>query len=325
MNVGKVYEFLRASGWHETEITPLQADFSPRKFARLKRWGGKPESAVLMQAGPDQKTPQFLAISGLLRRCGLSAPEIYAADAANGLVLMEDLGDSTFGSLLDAGYGYKPLYRRAIEVLARLHGTFAPEWAGEAGLPVFDSARFVEQAGLFLDCYFVHARKRAATEEERESFNAAWEEALKPMDSTPSSLILRDFMPDNLMDLPGREGTASVGILDFQDGGEGPAAYDIASLCECVRRAVPQELLDEAIGFYRELNPAAPPPDELRRVCCVLSAQRHTRVLGIAARLAPQESAEKRLSIIPRVLGHLKTLLREPVLKPVKLWFDRNL
>ena len=75
---GEISKFLQTAGWGAARLTPLQADFSTRRFSRLERDEGAPRRAILMQAGPDQKTPQFIAIAGLLRRCELSAPEIYA-------------------------------------------------------------------------------------------------------------------------------------------------------------------------------------------------------------------------------------------------------
>ncbi len=306
-----VAAFLEQAGWAQARITPMQADFSPRRYARLERADGR--RAILMQAAADQKTPAFVAIACLLRDLELSAPVLYAAEPDNGLVLMEDFGDRNFGALLDAGEDAWPLYRRATDVLAHLHQAF--DAANAMPLPLFDAALFTAQAELFLDAYIPFAQSREATPGEREGFRAAWLEALKPLDSLPQTLLLRDYMPDNLMDLPEREAWRGVGVLDFQDAGRGPIAYDLASLCEAVRRDGGPALQEDVLAQYHRQNPAVALPD-LRRACRVLAAQRHTRILGIIARLAQQGRREK-LALLPRVGGYLATLLKDDALRDV--------
>jgi aminoglycoside/choline kinase family phosphotransferase len=301
----KVAAFLDKAGWGGARVTPMRADFSPRRYARLERGDGR--HAILMQADADQKTPQFVALSGLLRGMEISAPEIYAASPDQGLVLMEDFGSRNVGALLDAGAEPLPLYRRATEVLARLHQCEEPKsplQRDELQLPLFNAALFVEQAELFLDEYIPFALNRVATAGEREDFRAAWLEALKPVEALPQTLMLRDFMPDNLMDLPERAGWRSVGVLDFQDAGIGPVAYDLASLCEAVRRDGGPERLDEVLTHYHRLNPAIE-PETLRRACHILAAQRHTRILGLIAR-KPEKQA-----FLPHVQGYLGSLLKD--------------
>lgn len=314
-----VSEFLRDAGWEDAAATPLAADFSSRRFTRLERRTADPNHAVLMQATPNQKTPEFAALAALLRHAGLSAPMIYAVDEAQGLVLMEDFGDATFGALMDAGQAALPLYHRATDVLVQLHRTTAHASTGRPGLPVFNADAFTAQAELFLDFYFPRIQRRAATSDERERFRDAWQTTLKPLEAVPQTLMLRDYMPDNLMDLPEREGFRSVGLLDFQDGGIGPVAYDIASLCECVRRDVHPALLDDITAYYHVRNPVMP-LDELRLACRILSAQRHVRVLGIVARLAQEQGRRDKLALMPRIHHYLDCLLREKPLAPLHTW-----
>jgi aminoglycoside/choline kinase family phosphotransferase len=313
--------FLASYGWEKARAQERPADFSTRRFARLERSEGEPRRAILMQAAPDQRTAQFVAMSGLLRRCGLSAPEVYAADSANGLVLMEDFGDTTFGALLDDGLDPLPLYRRAVDGLVTLHKTFEPAWTEGKDLPNFTTDVFVKQAELFLDCYFPYVHKRVASEEEREGFQRVWRDVLTPIEDVPQTLMLRDYMPDNIMHLSEREGVKRTGLIDFQDGGIGPLAYDLASLGESVRRDVSLDLLDEILIYYHSLNPVVP-FNELRKAAYVLAAQRHVRILGILARLANEQGRTDKLAPMPRVRAHVAALLVDEALGSVRHWFD---
>jgi len=316
--------FLAETGWDKADEMPLPADFSTRRFARFMRSDGKPARAILLDAENERNNEQFVAIAGLLRAVDISAPEIYAADLSRGLILMEDFGSRNVGRSVDAGADAMPFYRRAMDVLIHLHQRFNPATAKDMDLPVFGGGLFASQVELFLDMYFPFVHGREADRAEGESFRAAWRSALKGIEALPQSLMLRDYMLDNLMDLSGREGLRAMGLLDFQDGGFGPAAYDLASLCEAVRRDCGENLLDEMIDYYSANMPAPLAREELRRACRVLSAQRHMRVLGIIARLAHEEGRREKLVFVPRIQNYLDWLLREEALRPVQTWMQAN-
>src|SRR5512134_315766 len=91
-------EFLAAAGWRGADMRPLAGDASFRRYHRVYRNGSR---AVLMDAPPDREDVRpFLRMAWHLFDLGLSAPRVFAADETAGLVLLEDLGDETFTSLL---------------------------------------------------------------------------------------------------------------------------------------------------------------------------------------------------------------------------------
>ena len=312
----EITAFLDRHGWAEAQNEALSGDFSTRRYARLTKETG--ETAFLMDADENQKTPHFVAIARALRALGVKAPDIYAEESANGLVLMEDLGTRNVGMLLDQNEAPLPYFLRAAEVLAHLHKNFKPSQTSSIGLPVFDSNLFTSQAELFLDAYFLVVMARDASDEEREEFRAAWKAVLRPLDQMPKSLLLRDYMPDNLMDLP----DGSLGVLDFQDAGIGPTAYDLASLCEEVRRDGGFALLPAVIEHYRKISETPLSQAELIRTASILSAQRHTRILGIIARLSHTTGSCDKFALLPRIRRHLEKLIQEPYLVPVKVWIE---
>ncbi len=312
----EIATFLDSCGWNTANVDFLRGDFSTRRYARLTKVSG--ETAFLMDADKDQNTDQFIRIAGVLRELDVKAPEIYASDADKGLVLMQDFGSRPVGRLLDAGEPLRPFFLRAAEVLALVHRDFSSTSARDFPLPLFDTSRFVSQAELFLDAYLPIAIGREASDEEREEFRAAWKTVLRPIEELPRSLLLRDFMPDNLMDLP----DGSLGVLDFQDAGIGPVAYDLASLCEEVRRDGGFALLPDVIFHYREVSKTSVSAAELLSACTVLSAQRHIRILGIVVRLSRTTVQCEKFAFLPRIRKHLKNVLSDPSLIPVKAWID---
>src|SRR5690349_3153424 len=70
--------FLGANGWGGITPVPLAGDASFRRYYRLQDNGRR---AVLMDAPPQQEdVGPYIAIAGLLREIGLSAPEVFAED-----------------------------------------------------------------------------------------------------------------------------------------------------------------------------------------------------------------------------------------------------
>ena len=311
----EIAAFLDQSGWGRAEPQALDGDFSTRRYARLTATDGN--TAILMDADAGQNTPRFVAVAAMLRQVGIAAPEIYQDGSDRDLLLLQDFGARNVGALIDNGGAPELFYMRAAELLAKLHGNL--DISSIADLPLYNAALFTEQATLFLDAYIPFVLRREATDEEREDFRAAWQQmVLRPLDAMPKCLMLRDFMPDNLMDLP----QGRLGVLDFQDAGIGPVAYDLASLCEEVRRDGGFDLLPDVIAHYREKAASKLSQNDLVCACTILSAQRHTRILGIIARLAAQGRQEK-LTLLPRIRKHLTSILQEPHLMPVRAWMER--
>ncbi len=313
----EIAAFLDQQGWGDAATQVFDGDFSPRRYMRLTKPDGS--TAILMDADADQKTPQFITIAELLRKSGITTPHIYAAEGDKGLVLMQDFGTRPIGGLLDTGAEAKVFYLRAADILAKLHKNFNRADATGVDMPLYSTELFVAQVSLFLDGYFPFAKQRDATEQEREDFTAAWRSVLRPIETMPKSLLLRDFMPDNLMDLPKDE----IGVLDFQDAGIGCVAYDLASLCEEVRRDGGFALLPEVIAHYREKSGTEISQNDLMRAAVILSAQRHTRIVGIISQMALRQGRRDKLAYLPRITKHLNTILQQPYLFPVREFMNQ--
>jgi aminoglycoside/choline kinase family phosphotransferase len=79
----------------------LAGDASFRRYDRLTRGS---RAAVLMDAPPPHEDVRpFVHVGRFLRRLGLAAPQILAADDAAGLLLLEDLGDDLFSRVVREG------------------------------------------------------------------------------------------------------------------------------------------------------------------------------------------------------------------------------
>ena len=323
----QIEAFLATAGWRHAEVRPLAGDASFRRYHRVRHNGA---GAVLMDAPPEREDVRpFLRIARHLHGLGLSAPAIFAADEAAGLLLLEDFGDDTFSRLLATGTDAEGLYTSALDVLIHLHRLSAST-AIPAQLPAYDERRLLDEALLLADWYMPTLMGTPADARVRDAYIAAWREALAPVlaQATPPTLVLRDFHVDNLMRLDGHDGLAACGLLDFQDAVAGAAAYDLMSLLEDARRDVDPALKAEMLARYRAAMPSGEDPawwSAFERSFAVLAAQRHAKVIGIFTRLYRRDDKPAYLVHIPRVWRLLEGALEHEALAPVARWFDRQL
>ncbi|MEI7608848.1 MAG: phosphotransferase, partial [Rhodospirillaceae bacterium] len=304
--------FLAPLGLAEAARQPLTGDASSRRYQRIRPAAGPP--LILMQApDPARELVPFVTVAGRLKVVGLSVPEIVAAAPEAGLLLTEDFGSETFTVALDSGADPAPLYRLATELLIALHKSAVDT----AGLPVFDAAAFLAQVMLLPEIVFpgdqgIHS-----------DFETVWRAVLPAGLAGPSSLLLRDYHAGNLMHLPQRPGVRACGLLDFQDAGAGPAAYDLISLIEEARRDLPAGLAESLIEHYLAAFPGLD-RSAFRTAAAVLAAVRHTRVIAVFLRLA-RNGKPGYLQHLPRVWRYLDRHLARPELAPLAGWFARHL
>ena len=309
--------FLEAAGWSGAKRRSLAGDASFRRYDRVTLG---PRKAVLMDALPDKEDIRpFLTIAKHLRSLGYSAPEIFAEAVKEGFILLEDLGDTTFTHRLQSGMDENPMYERAIDFLIDLHSR-NPNATVPAGLPMYDTERYLDEAFLLTDWYMPHVSERS--DAARRDYESLWREILPGVFFTRDTLVLRDFHADNLMWLPERVGVAACGLLDFQDAVAGPPAYDLMSLLEDARRDVPPDLGRAMINRYLTAFPEID-KEAFTTSFNILAAQRHCKVIGIFTRLALRDNKAAYLTHIPRVWRLLDRACTVSKLAPLKSWLEK--
>lgn len=316
----EIAAFLARTDWAEARRTPLAGDASFRRYERL---GLGDRRAVLMDAPPGREDVRpFVAIDRHLQGLGYSVPTILAADEARGLLLLEDLGDDTFGRLLGQGAAAEPLYALAVDLLIDLHGRperqASPDW-----LRLYDGETMVKEARLFTEWYLPGVTGRPTAKDSEASFTEAWRAMVPLLDRQPRTLMMRDFFADNLMRVAGRDGLRACGLLDFQDAVAGPPAYDLVSLLEDARRDFPPALIAAMLARYRR-GMTGLDPVEFEAAYALMGAQRHVRVLGVFTRLWRRDGKPGYLAHIPRLWRLLENALTDPALAPVAAWFARE-
>ncbi len=305
--------FLAKVGWADAAVLPLAGDASFRRYFRVVL-GGK--VAVLMDAPPlHEDARPFIAVSDWLNAQGFSAPAVLAADLDAGLVLLEDFGEIRMRETIDAAPELeRPLYRDTVSLLAVLAQKPAMT------LKPYSIAEYQRELALFTDWYCT----ALSLDVDVNGYVAIWDRLLaQVVAGQPRPVtVLRDYHAENIMLVPGREGIARLGLLDFQDALAGHPAYDLVSMLQDARRDVSADVEAEMLAFHASI--AAPGPD-FEAAYHILGMQRNLKILGIFTRLWKRDDKPRYRAFQPRVWGYVERGLAHPALAEMKDWMNRNI
>ncbi|MDF1727438.1 MAG: phosphotransferase [Sulfitobacter sp.] len=295
--------FLQRTAWAGASRQLVAGDASNRRYDRLTRPDGS--TAILMDAPPEkgEDVRPFVKLAHHLRKAGLSAPEVMEKDTNAGFLIIEDLGDDLFATLMARDPNLElPLYEAATDALIHLHSAPLPD------LPPCD-ADWMERMNLLIFDWY----SPETSAENRAAFHATFRPLAESVAAGPQVVILRDYHAQNLLWLPDRKGVARVGQLDFQDALLGHPAYDLVSILQDARRDVPEPIERAMIDQY--LNATGSDRATFLRAYAILGAQRNLCILGIFARLCLRDGKGHYLPLIPRVWEYVQRDLSHPALQ----------
>lgn len=309
--------WLNATLGEEPRIAPASDDASFRRYFRV-RLGSLRTSLIAMDAPPEKEScERFVRVARLFSAAGVHVPAIHAQDIAQGFLLLSDLGDTTYLSVLDARSA-SVLYGHALDALVRIQLATRP---GE--LPDYDRGLLEREMRLFPDWYVARQLGRTLSAAQAESLERAFAAILANNLAQPRVFVHRDYHSRNLM-----VSEPCPGILDFQDAVCGPITYDLVSLLRDAYIAWEEErVIDWAVRYWERARAAnlPVPPDfaDFYRDFEWMGAQRQLKVLGIFARLSLRDGKDGYLKDQPRIMGYLKrTCERYRELAPLALLLD---
>jgi len=292
------------------------ADASFRSYWRARSGD---QSWIVMDAPPGQEDVRpWLDIGARLRARGLHAPEVFAADADQGFIVMEDLGTRAY--LAELNYATAAtLYKDALHALLRMQRD-----VDAADLPVFDATRSIPEMELFGPWFLERHLGFAPACDDWDVIEHAFRMLAASCDEQPRRFMHRDFHSRNLLIVedkpredhpavgaqePSAAQKANPGIIDFQGAMLGPVTYDLASLLRDCYIAWPIERVDAWVEDFRQRLVAERivdvPGARFRRWFDLIGLQRHIKVLGIFCRLWYRDGKRGYLADLPRVLDYV--------------------
>jgi aminoglycoside/choline kinase family phosphotransferase len=216
-------------------VRRLAGHASLRSYWRV---GAPPRSHVVMVLPPDARPEEvtkggapaestFVDVQRYLSGLGVRVPRILAFEEAEGLMVLEDLGDDMLETRLLAGDAREPLYVRAIDQLARLRAAAEARPGGSIAFTrSFDRDLYRWELDHFREWLLEAWKGASLSQGEREIVDRHFERIAAALDAEPKGFTHRDYQSRNLMVLPGGEQV----VIDFQDALLGPRQYDLVAL-----------------------------------------------------------------------------------------------
>lgn len=214
-------------------VSEITSDLSLRRFVRLSFVPGSApvNSAVLMyyistqsaEAGGQNDTPShtaFVELAPIFKALGVAVPDIYLNMPEEKLTLVEDLGDTTLGTVLASDKNSTAaVLKESIDQLLRIQDA---DIKGDcfAFRRYFSAELFLKETLQYRDYVLPdidESKKTLLTE-----FLTWLTEATSKRNRC---LVHRDFHPWNIL-----FHNQKIRVIDFQDALIGPATYDLISL-----------------------------------------------------------------------------------------------
>jgi len=306
---------------HGFSLEPASADASFRRYFRVTLPDGS--TRIVMDAPPElEDCRPFLKVAALFHEAGVHVPEVYDEDLTHGFLLLSDLGNTTFLSVLNAETAPK-LYHDANAALVDIQLASRPDV-----LPEYDRALLTRELNLFPDWYVARHLDIKLDDAQESTLRAVFEKILANNLAQPKVFVHRDYHSRNLMVID-KDYPANPGIIDFQDAVYGPITYDLVSLYrDAYITWDEKDELDFVIRYWEMARKAGLPVHadfhDFYRDYEWMGAQRQIKVLGIFARLCYRDGKNAYLNDMPRVMAYLRrTCERYIELKPLVRLLDQ--
>ncbi len=236
-------------------VKRLAGHASMRSYWRV---GTAPASRVVMVmpagAGPEEVTAggrplvdPFVDVQRYLASLGVRVPAILAFEEAEGLMVLEDLGDDMLETRLLAGDDRAALYRRAVDQLARLRARAEACPTGcVAFTRAFEASLYRWELDHFREWLLEAWQGAALSPGERAELDGWFDRIGGALAAEPRGFTHRDYQSRNLMVLPG----GAQAVIDFQDALLGPRQYDLVALLRDSYVELPPDFIEAMLRHY---------------------------------------------------------------------------
>ena len=284
----------KSLGMNDYKLQPASEDASFRRYLRLQ-FGT--QTFIVMDAPPEREPCEpFIDIANRLLAAGVNVPEILEVDAANGFILLSDLGSRLYLTGLN-DENADMLYDDALATLLTMQ-----QRADITGMPLYSDSLLQAEMSLFTDWFLGRHLQIYLDDDQRHTLNNVFDMLKENALTQPQVFVHRDYHSRNLMICEEH----NPGILDFQDAVIGPVTYDLVSLLkDCYIKWSRDKVNAWTLDFYYHLETSEYDESEFLRWFDLMGVQRHLKASGIFARLFHRDNKNGYLKDIPRTLSYI--------------------
>jgi len=296
-------ETLGLSKEASVELFPFAGRGSDRTYFRF-RWNTK-NSVILVHYQPSRLENRFFAdIAQFLLDNEIPVPQIIRHDAANCLIIMQDLGDTDLWSLQNESWEIrKNLYQKTLAIALKLHSfneNLFPSTRIRLMEP-FGPDLYRWERNYFLD-NFVNNLCRIKLEPDLEQqLETELAGMAQRLTSSGHNLVHRDLQSPNIM-ICGE----TPFLIDFQGMRFGTPLYDIGSLLCDPYAAFSESQRIELLSFYYALSGIDLDWEAFQNRFWEASAQRLMQALGAYGFLGLRRGLRNHLARVPAGIRNLR-------------------
>jgi aminoglycoside/choline kinase family phosphotransferase len=285
-----------------SSLIPLAGDASSRRYFRaVIKSSEAPKSVIIMELPAGSALPlsseelavfkqapkelPFLNMHRFFSGIGVRVPKLYAHWRDNGILLLEDLGDTALWDRVQGLPEEEVLswYEKAIDelLILQIRGTAARDEDCVAFQQRFDFRLYMWEFEHFLE-YGLEKRPDAhVAGTVIETLRRIFSDIAHRLDRYPSCLNHRDYHSWNLM-----IHDEAVAVIDFQDALLAPPQYDLASLLNdrITDSVIRPHIEDHLVSYYLQqrggLENRAVDGDDFREIYLLSAIQRDFKVVG---------------------------------------------
>ncbi len=306
-------------GSDQYKIYSLAGDASTRKYYRLIQ---NDRSWVIMSWEPfvAEKYP-FLSVLEHFAKHHVHVPQVHAVYAAEGMIVLEDLGDLTLERKALENQVFansREFYSLAIDELIKIHGgaTEFPDSQCTAFQIQFDTEKFMWELNYAVENLVEGVLKFKFEPKYKEEIYALFKDLCQRLDREPKRIAHRDYHSRNVM-----LKLDQLKVIDFQDARLGPVQYDLVSLLKDSYVDIPEDfarsLLSEYIAKAQGYLPKSFSRDHFDEIYELQSIQRCFKACGSFASFYHQREDKRYLKYLsPTLKKVIKSLSLFPQYKP---------
>ena len=294
----------------QIKIKPIEKGGSDRNFYRIRC--SEEQSLILVKYNLErEENRHYVPIAKFLDAHGIRVPKIYFHDPAEGLIWIEDLGDTDlYGYHRESWLVRRAFYESALDQIVTLHSL--PESICvevKEHLPAeFNAALYAwEQNYFFENCLGRYFKLDPSKCEELAALPALREIAER-LARLSRVLVHRDFQSQNIII---RNGQAY--LIDFQGMRPGLAEYDLASLLYDPYVDLTEAERAELIAYCREqqINKGMAVNGESDSKLRLCAMQRLMQALGAYGFLGLVKGHKHFLKHVPAAMKSLHSVVAE--------------
>lgn len=270
----------------------IPADASSRNYLRFESEGA---SYIVMDTCPSQEMYNFVKIAEIMAHHKIKVPSLIEVNYQLGLILMSDLGQTTYLSALQKSStsNINQLYLDALTTLLKIQQIPLSE---SISLKSMDQMYIKEKLDVAKSWYF---ERHLQIDFPEQLYNLLFELFVEAFEHQPQVFTHLDYHSRNLIYTESH----NPGVLDFQDAMIGPAMYDLASLLQDAYITWPNDKVVSWIQSFLEIGGYH---SMTTKDFYLTGLQRHIKNLGVFCRLHYRDHKPGYMQSIPTLLKYIR-------------------